>query len=185
MERKILRQNGSEWCEIEIRLRDGRLSICGATGHVISRAQAKREARESWANYWDETTAEQREALGRQFGCRSANGFARHVVECDGELAGVDVHREDGNRVLVTSSCGQIREDLQRWFPEAAPLFPWHLNDMRADCEHQEAAVAGGRAKYECGDDCEVCGYRYGSAWLKRELPAEVIELAETVCTEG
>lgn len=185
MERKVLRQNGSEWCELEIRLRDGRLSICGAGGYVVSRAQAKREARESMANYWDETTAEDREQLGKRLGCRSANGFARRVVEADGELAGVEVHSEDGNRVLVTSSCGQIREELARWFPEAAPLFGWHLNDMRPDCEHQEQAVRDGREPYEVGDYCEVCDYRYGSEWKRRELPASIIELAETVCRDG
>jgi len=181
MERKVLRQTDSEWCELEIRLRDGRLSICGATGYVLSRAQAKREARESWASYYDEVGDEERRELNRRLGCRSANGFARRVAELDGELHGVDVHREDGDRILVTSSCGQIREDLARWFPEAQPLFAWHLNDMRADCEHQQAAVEAGHEKYAVGDACEVCGYRYGHEWRKRELPVEIIELAETV----
>lgn len=182
MNRKILRRDANEWCEIEIKLVDGRLSICGTAGYIVSRAQAKREARETWASYYDDADDEERRKLNERLRCRSANGFARRVIECDGELYGVDVHADEGDHVLVTSCCGQIRDELLRWFPEAAPLLRWHLNDMRADCEHQEAAVAGGRAKYECGDACEVCGYRYGSAWLKRELPAEVIELAETVC---
>ena len=182
MERKILRQKRNKWCELEIRLHDGRLSICGASGYVVTRAQAKREARESWASYYDEVGDDERRELNERLRCRSANGFAKRVAECDGELHGVDVHSEDGNRVLVTTSCGQIRDDLARWFPEAAPLFAWHLNDMRADCEHQEQAVRDGRDKYEIGDECEVCGYRYGHEWRKRELPADVIKLAETVC---
>lgn len=28
---------------------------------------------------------------------------------------------------------------------------------------------------------CPECGYKYGSAWLKRDLPAEIVKLAETV----
>jgi hypothetical protein len=185
MERKILRENGSEWCELEIRLQDGRLSICGATGYILPRARAKREARESMASYYDEVSDDERRRLNEKLGCRSANGFARRVAEEDGELAGLDVHKEYCRRVLITSSCGQIREDLQRWFPEAAPLFPWHLNDMRPGCEHQEQAERDGREQYTTGEACEVCGYRHGSAWQTRELPAEIVQLAETVCQDG
>lgn len=184
MERKILRQNDSEWCELEIRLQDGRLSICGSSGYIVTRAQAKREARESWASYYEEIDDEQRRELNRKLGCRSANGFARRIAEVDGELHGLDVHREYRKRVLVTSSCGQIRDDLERWFPEAAELFPWHLNDMRPGCEHQEQAERDGREQYVTGEACEVCGYRHGSAWQKRELPADVIKLAETIGQE-
>jgi hypothetical protein len=25
-------------------------------------------------------------------------------------------------------------------------------------------------------------GYRYGTQWLKRELPPEIVQLAETIC---
>lgn len=28
----------------------------------------------------------------------------------------------------------------------------------------------------KCGKPCEVCGYRYGSAWLRAEIPIDVIE---------
>jgi hypothetical protein len=34
---------------------------------------------------------------------------------------------------------GQIREELARWFPEAARWLPWHLNNLNAGCEHQDA----------------------------------------------
>ena len=186
MRRTITRHADGEWCEIEIKLRDGRLSICGSAGYVLTPAQARREAHEMNASLYDELSDDERRDFNRRLRCRSANGFARRIAECDGEYAGIDVHGElDDGRVLVTTSCGQIREELQKWFPEAADLYPWHLNDMRADCEHQEAAVAGGRERYECGDVCEVCGYRYGSAWLKRDLPAEIVALAETVCQDG
>lgn len=183
MERKILRVGDTEWCEIEIKLRDGRLSICGMSGYIATAAQARREAHEMNASLYDELSDDDRREYNDRLRCRSANGFARRVAECDGEYAGLDVHGDldDGRRVMVTTSCGQIREELQRWFPEAEPLYPWHLNDMRPDCEHQEAA--GDR--YGMGDACEVCGYRYGSAWLRRELPPEIVKMAKTVCADG
>ena len=184
MQRKILRENGREWCELEIRLQDGRLSICGSSGYILTRAQAKREASESWASYYDEVSDDERRELNRRLGCRSPNGFARRIAEADGELHGLDVHKEYRSRVFVTSSCGQIREDLQRWFPEAQPLFPWHLNDMRPGCEHQEQAERDGREQYTTGEACEVCGYRYGSEWRKRELPTDIVCLAETICQD-
>lgn len=186
MQRKILRHDRNEWCELEIRLQDGRLSICGSSGYVATAAQAKREARESWASYYEEIGDDERRALNRRLGCRSPNGFARRVAEVDGELHGVDVHSEldGGRRVLITTSCGQIRDELQRWFPEAQPLFPWHLNDMRPGCEHQEQAERDGREQYTIGEACEVCGYRYGSEWRKRELPTDIVCLAETICQD-
>jgi hypothetical protein len=56
----------------------------------------------------------------------------------------------------------------------------WHLNDMRAGCEHQR--VAGIR---ELGATCETCGYRYGSAWLREELPADVVAWAQEIIAGG
>lgn len=84
----------------------------------------------------------------------------------------------------------------------------WHLNDMRAGCEHQRAAgwatrpidptkplnTYGRHSPDQQSDSwnmlvwvtrkehpagllsfpCEVCGYRYGSAWLREEIPADV-----------
>jgi hypothetical protein len=47
----------------------------------------------------------------------------------------------------------------------------WHLNDMRAGCEHQR--LAGG---YEVGEPCRTCGYGYGTAWLVEPLPQEIID---------
>lgn len=38
---------------------------------------------------------------------------------------------------LIIESCGQIREDLDKWFPEWKKHFKWHLNDMNAGCIHQ------------------------------------------------
>jgi hypothetical protein len=65
----------------------------------------------------------------------------------------------------------------------------WHLNDMRAGCEHQRALGW----KYDTHRDpdqeapgyphvglpCPECGYRIGSAWLREEVPAEVLDFLE------
>ena len=59
----------------------------------------------------------------------------------------------------------------------------WHLNDLRAGCEHQRALgwtpAAYGTPEYvnrtDCvGKPCPTCGYRYGSAWLYEEVPSYV-----------
>ena len=80
----------------------------------------------------------------------------------------------------------------------------WHLNDMRAECEHQRAlawtyenhhgawrdrprkvvvideyddGTSNDPVKYWDsfhGHECPVCGYSIGSAWLKEKLPPQV-----------
>lgn len=70
----------------------------------------------------------------------------------------------------------------------------WHLNDMRAGCTHQRSfgwdamhalesrgrytgmSEARVRAFERIGRPCPACGYRYGSAWLSEEVPADVVE---------
>ena len=60
----------------------------------------------------------------------------------------------------------------------------WHLNDMRAGTPAQEALLEAHAVKgYD--NQCALLnehgllednGYRYGTAWLKEELPEDVIE---------
>lgn len=74
----------------------------------------------------------------------------------------------------------------------------WHLNNLRPYCQHQkelgyrklasaEVVVNGKREKrgwlrYDkyalglLGKPCPVCGYRYGSAWLKEDVPEEILK---------
>lgn len=56
----------------------------------------------------------------------------------------------------------------------------WHLNDMRAGCEHQRKM---GWKIYEehPSEPCPLCGYKYGSKWLREELPASVIEFLQAL----
>lgn len=78
----------------------------------------------------------------------------------------------------------------------------WHLNNMRAGCEHQRAlgwdstvpldpskpVGWGNYATWKRHDEhpngllckpCPVCGYEYGSAWLHEPLPQEVVDFVE------
>lgn len=92
-------------------------------------------------------------------------------------------------------SCGQIPTDHLRQMTELAPGWTredaarladvwdaYHLNDMQAACDHQTVIVRedspyGPRIDLDgttAANDCPV-GYRYGSAWLVRDVPADVL----------
>lgn len=65
----------------------------------------------------------------------------------------------------------------EKWLKFLRYWHEWHLNDMHAECEHQQAMGW----KYETHPmfACPVCGYKLGSAWTKREVPAWVIQFLE------
>jgi hypothetical protein len=48
----------------------------------------------------------------------------------------------------------------------------WHLNDLQAGCSHQQETGQ----KYEIGDICPICKYKYGHGWHTKKLPEEVIK---------
>ena len=139
---------------------------------------------------------------------RAPDGAVYATAEVkDGRLSimGVIGPKANGD---ATGGCGQIDSELRghladntitdtpAWLPHLLDVWErWHLNDMRAGCEHQRAAwhpeevlevenreskVAGQVYPHEhprgllC-KPCEVCGYKYGSAWLREELPADVL----------
>lgn len=114
---------------------------------------------------------------------------------------GIDVLRE-----IVRPAPGWTVEDAR----QLADVWDrWHLNDMRAGCEHQRADGWGERRidpdkptdtyglHFEgqrapswnllvwvrpgehpdglLGKPCEVCGYRYGTAWLYEPVPEDVL----------
>jgi hypothetical protein len=144
MKRKITRVDGKEFCtiEIELRERDERgmeLSICGVHGHIMSDDDAQEQALEYWASFFEENPDERR-AMNERFGTEFTNAedAAQFVLDSDGQYHGLDVMQEDDGDVFVGTSFGQIREELERFFPEATPYFKWHLNGMNAGCEHQD-----------------------------------------------
>lgn len=75
----------------------------------------------------------------------------------------------------------------------------WHLNDMRAGTPEQEKAVRWyleneGKGVYSYEAIAQFLetngllyddGYKYGSGWLKEEVPLEVIEWLFTLPGEG
>lgn len=171
------------WCALEVELRETpqglTLSICGSAGYVCTRAQAKREARLFWESFFEDCPEEikaMNERCGTRF--RSARAAARYVIASDGEFHGLDVFRDDGKRVYVLTSCGQIREELAEFFPETSAYYAWHLNGMRpspAQPERREPATNA------WGAACErvvAPAVPAGETWVHEPLPPEVIAWA-------
>lgn len=50
----------------------------------------------------------------------------------------------------------------------------WHLNDMHAECEHQEAK--GMTYQTHPSNDCEVCGWKLGHGWSYRTIDPKDLE---------
>lgn len=121
--------------------------------------------------------------------------YAEITIE-DGKLSihGVEGPTSGGNAI---GSCGQIGIEppqIERlapeWTREMLVKFRevwrrWHLNDLRAECEHQRALGWTYEERHDSrtyqGEPCPVCGYHIGSAWLKEELPQEVIDFLESL----
>ena len=181
MRKTIMRVLGSEWCCMELELSDsGRFSMCGSAGSVLTAKQAREESLESMISFFEgypEAIRDLNNRCGTRF--RSARSAARYVLNTDGEFHGLDIYREDDDKVYITHSCGQIVEELARFFPEHMKYQKWHLNDMRAECEHQEAR--GENYNTHPYAVCPDCQYRLGSEWKVRELPTELLEWFRTV----
>jgi hypothetical protein len=183
MGRSMLRTKGDRWCKLEVRLEDhdgfARLSICGVAGRIVKRSEAKRESLSYWESFFEEAPQEIF-SMNQRFRKRftSAKGAARFVLKSDGEFHGLDTDGPtDGKTIRVAESFGQIRETIAEFFPEAVPYFKWHLNDVRAECIHQEER--GENYTTHPSAVCPECGWKLGHAWDKRELPADVIAWAK------
>ena len=80
------------------------------------------------------------------------------------------------------STCGQIRDTFAkvigvRGVRAVAEIWGTdHLNGMVAGCEHQTRAPGDTNAALEHTPACPVTGYRWGTAWLYRELSAEHVQ---------
>ena len=114
------------------------------------------------------------------------------------EDAAGQIMRELDN-MLYRSKYGATRSE-KAVIPKLRDIWErWHLNDMRPGCEHQrdwdvsEMLTVGEKQKAAgwvypsehpkgllC-KPCEVCGYKYGSAWLKEEVPADVLDYLKTL----
>jgi hypothetical protein len=225
MKRSKVRPGVSPWVQVDVELKgDGELSICGSVGSVPGQGGE---------------------------GMRCEDGVFRRM-----------------------GGCGQVVGDIERAFPEIAHWLPYHLNHMRAECEHQRALgwpekarvkatrflwnltdrvlsaqnelkrkieadlrrdgrvelsptdlrlyrlewerytwtpvspgpdykerseSLGSRAKVETlgwlrpaehpegllTRACPTCGYKYGNAWQKQEIPAEILTEIEVFLATG
>jgi len=118
---------------------------------------------------------------------KRASVFCKIVYNNKGNLSitGVVGPFKSGN---AYGSCGQINgmvidnpNTKEGWTPELIAEFYkiwqlWHLNDMQAGCEHQRAKGwnKDGYDKHPA-EPCPVCDYRYGSSWLRKEIPYRVV----------
>lgn len=106
----------------------------------------------------------------------------------DGRLSisGVEGPRRDGN---CYGSCGQIQGEIKNWTPAEGwsqdmlntLFFIWetyHPNDLTPNCQHMRDS---GILNYTPGHVCPVCGYKSGSAWLTRDIPADVIKWLDSL----
>jgi len=123
-------------------------------------------------------------------GKRAYDVFCRIQISDDGRLSitGVEGPKPNG---IAAGSCGQI--DMHEWNIDTyAPGWSrelevefrrvwkaWHLNDMRAECEHQRAL--GWTYATHPSAECPECGYRLGTSWLREELPESVIEFLKAL----
>lgn len=83
----------------------------------------------------------------------------------------------DYPEVLDLVKNGKLCEKDKELYLEIFRLWKnYHLNGMNAGCEHQKKGTPGGEA-------CPVCGYRYGSAWLYREIPEKDLEAIKHLFT--
>lgn len=102
-------------------------------------------------------------------------------------------YTRDGGRWRDTFG-GQSYDELLEYFPKSARLVEiwrrWHLNDLRAGDEVQEAYLrVHGRGKdYE--ETCAILeragllthnGYRYGTAWKFEAVPSDIIKELEAM----
>lgn len=112
------------------------------------------------------------------------------TIHWDGKclsLTGVEGPKANGDAV---GACGQVQPaNITNGWDAAtverlcAIWDEWHLNDMRAGTDAQRAVLKG-----FAGDYVAACaklervgllvdnGYRYGSAWLHKDVPADVLE---------
>lgn len=113
----------------------------------------------------------------------------------DGKLSitGVEGPLPSGNAL---GSCGQIEMHLKAssfktyaegWTYASVNKFldvwrTWHLNDMKAGCEHQRLYgwEKDGYDKHP-SEPCPTCGYKFGTAWNRVDVPNDVLAWLEAL----
>ena len=70
--------------------------------------------------------------------------------------------------------------NAENWYDLLDVWKEWHLNDMQAGCKHQRKLGWDSYDEHP-SEPCPVCGYKYGTAWLKKELPQMVIDFLKAL----
>jgi len=125
--------------------------------------------------------------------------------DADKNMFNIEMNIKNGVLSMVGEcgrGCGQIQECVNPANDAQEKLVDiwdrWHLNDMHAGTMQQENAVdtwikSGNVYEYDYVvahlksvglyvDHTRVPGYKYGTAWLRHELPADIENLLDTVC---
>lgn len=101
------------------------------------------------------------------------------------------VHAE-GKQIMELSVCGSIDGCFGQCVDQVAKAFPeiedvqrlaalwqrYHLNGMKSGCVHQKTGSYDDKSI--SGQVCQ--GYKYGSAWLFEEIPAETLKEIKDIC---
>lgn len=140
----------------------------------------------------------------RTLGGRNVSVYVRiKIVDGNLSIVGVEGLTKSG---YCLGSCGQIVGELkrinnfvgdwERWLPTFTEIWErWHLNDMKAGTIKQEDFLRKKKSELNVRRlDYEVAckyleeagllidnGYKYGTSWLKEELPSEVIAFLEAL----
>lgn len=110
-----------------------------------------------------------KEIRGRVFAA-AAMVYRHNSFMCGGQCL-------DDPKVLEVIQNGKFCKKDKTIYLEILRLWQnYHLNEMHAGCEHQKKGSP-------VGDVCPVCGYRYGSAWLYREIPENDLEAIKHLFT--
>lgn len=91
-----------------------------------------------------------------------------------------------GKRNRDCLSCGQNLDTMREYLSGNATFMRlhalwsrWHLNGMRAECEHQRER--GETWTSHPSAECPDCGYKLGHAWLYEPIPADVLALVNAL----
>lgn len=109
------------------------------------------------------------EVRGSEF-FASAMVYIHNSFVCGGQCL-------DKPEVLNVVKNGKLCEKDKAIYFEILRLWKnYHLNGLNAGCEHQKKGTP-------VGETCPVCGYRYGSTWLYREIPEKDLEAIKHLFT--
>jgi hypothetical protein len=126
---KFLKSIDNTFCQLEVK-NNGYFSITVAYGQIVTRAQARKMAKDYWISFFEEIPGEMTD-MGRRFGrrFRAPNAAAQFVLDIDGEFYGLDVIMEEENKIYICKSCGQIINSIKEFFPWIIPFLNLHLKE--------------------------------------------------------